>query len=72
MNFMWRESRAKNSVAEHLKEQKGTSGLSEIGYFCSGKRKKTNAERSLNYRGASRKRLVRMERWAVISISRGL
>ncbi|XP_024600949.1 polycomb group RING finger protein 2 isoform X2 [Neophocaena asiaeorientalis asiaeorientalis] len=54
---MWRESRAKNSVAEHLKEQKGTSGLSEIGYFCSGKRKKTNAERSLNYRGASRKRL---------------
>lgn len=33
------ESRAKNPIAENLKEQKVISGLSKIGYFLWEKRK---------------------------------
>ena len=39
MNFMLGESRAKNPIAENLREQKVISGLSKIGYF-SGEKKK--------------------------------
>lgn len=39
MNFMLGESRAKNPIAENLREQKVISGLSKIGYFSGGKKK---------------------------------
>ena len=40
MNFMLGESRAKNPIAENLREQKVISGLSKIGYFSGEKKKK--------------------------------
>lgn len=46
MNFMLGESRAKNPIAENLREQKIISGLSKIGYF-SGEKKKTQTDKEV-------------------------